>query len=385
MPKPNPYATHNQPDLQLVQALQTLLAQAVALDLRGTRIAAHVIWSVLLMAATQQTSIEQVTQTWPAGPSGNRVREVVQQALPPVPQLQTQLNRVLRAQLPPSLLCGKHSYEVALDLTLIPYHGQPAHQANEIMRSAPKNGTTHFHGYASAAIVHHQQRYVVAFCFVTAGTPMVALVRQLLNRVRRLGIRLKLVLLDKGFYAAAVFRTLDRRHLTYIVPMRLGARHRLFRQRGSYRTTHRLAHAQDRPHTLQAVLLRRFPRRRDGRRRLQWQGYACGGCARHWSFHRVHNRYRYRFGIETSYRQMHEVRARTSTRQPGLRLLYLGLAFVLLNAYVTWRKGSAGRPPFLRRPANRTLPHLAHQVCRLLEANYGVLAFCWAFSFPTLS
>ena len=44
--------------------------------------------------------------------------------------------------------------------------------------------------------------------------------------------------------------------------------------------------------------------------------------------------YRLRFGIETSYRQMHEGRIRTTTRRPAVRLLYVGIALVLRNLWV---------------------------------------------------
>ena len=44
--------------------------------------------------------------------------------------------------------------------------------------------------------------------------------------------------------------------------------------------------------------------------------------------------YRLRFGIETSYRQMHEGRIRTTTRRPVVRLLYVGIALVLRNLWV---------------------------------------------------
>jgi len=36
-----------------------------------------------------------------------------------------------------------------------------------------------------------------------------------------------------------------------------------------------------------------------------------------------------RFAIETSYRQLHQARIRTHTRDPLLRLLYVGIALVL--------------------------------------------------------
>ena len=44
--------------------------------------------------------------------------------------------------------------------------------------------------------------------------------------------------------------------------------------------------------------------------------------------------YRLQFGIETSYRQLHEGRIRTTTRRPAVRLLYVGIALVLRNLWV---------------------------------------------------
>ena len=44
--------------------------------------------------------------------------------------------------------------------------------------------------------------------------------------------------------------------------------------------------------------------------------------------------YRSRFGIESSYRQAHQARIRTSSRQPALRLLFMGVALVLRHGWV---------------------------------------------------
>ena len=44
--------------------------------------------------------------------------------------------------------------------------------------------------------------------------------------------------------------------------------------------------------------------------------------------------YRLRFGIETSYRQMNEARIKTCVRDPGERLLFVGVALVLRNVWV---------------------------------------------------
>jgi hypothetical protein len=54
--------------------------------------------------------------------------------------------------------------------------------------------------------------------------------------------------------------------------------------------------------------------------------------------HQLFELYRRRFGIETSYRQLHQVRARTSSRNPALRLLLVGLALLIVNLWVLLRR-----------------------------------------------
>jgi hypothetical protein len=78
--------------------------------------------------------------------------------LPERATLQCGLNRILRAQTPRFVKKGKRSYYVAIDLTLIPYHGTCYEDEKEIVRGEAKSGTTHFHGYATVSIVHDQQR-----------------------------------------------------------------------------------------------------------------------------------------------------------------------------------------------------------------------------------
>ncbi len=54
--------------------------------------------------------------------------------------------------------------------------------------------------------------------------------------------------------------------------------------------------------------------------------------------HQVHQLYSWRFGIESGYRQRHHVRARTTSRHPGLHLLFVGLAWLILNCYMAFRQ-----------------------------------------------
>lgn len=50
--------------------------------------------------------------------------------------------------------------------------------------------------------------------------------------------------------------------------------------------------------------------------------------------HKTFKEYRKRFGVESSYKLKNLALPRTSTRNPVLRLLYIGLAFLLVNIWI---------------------------------------------------
>ncbi len=59
----------------------------------------------------------------------------------------------------------------------------------------------------------------------------------------------------------------------------------------------------------------------------------------------IHQCYRQRFGIESSYRLKNLCRIRTTTKKPTLRLLFVGISFLLVNIWVNllWKKVSKPR------------------------------------------
>ncbi len=59
----------------------------------------------------------------------------------------------------------------------------------------------------------------------------------------------------------------------------------------------------------------------------------------------IYQDYRKRFGIESSYRLKNLCRIRTTTKNPILRLLYVGISFLLVNIwiYLLWSKISKPR------------------------------------------
>ena len=151
------------------------------------KVSAHVLWSLLLAAAARITSLSDACQRLRDGPSDETARKALLATLPDYATLQRQLNAALAGYIPRTL--RKQLQRLAIDLTLIPYHGKPFSDLNEIYRGQAKDGTSHFHAYASAYVVKHGQRYTVALTGVTKGEPLKDVVQRLLQQAARFGIR----------------------------------------------------------------------------------------------------------------------------------------------------------------------------------------------------
>mgnify|MGYP001567597837 CR=1 FL=1 len=137
----------NNPILRSQQVLNAFTAIArlhLPLDLKNTRITADDIIAVLGYASAHRISIDGACHELQGAPSANRLREVLAEVLSDRSEVQRALNTILRAQLPSSMKKGKRTYHVALDLTLIPYHGKCYKDEKEIMRSQAKSGTPIF-------------------------------------------------------------------------------------------------------------------------------------------------------------------------------------------------------------------------------------------------
>jgi DDE family transposase len=296
----------------------------------------------LLAAAARITSLSDACQRLRDAPSDETVRKALLATLPDYAVLQRQLNAALAGHLPRALC--QHPQRLAIDLTLIPYHGQPFRDLNEIYRGQAKDGTSHFHAYATAYIIRKGQRYTVALTGVTKGEALKDVVQRLLRQAASVGVRTRLLLLDRGFYSVAVVRYLQAARVPFLMPVVCHGRSPKHPNgpSGSYvfRTwttsgwsAHTLSDTKKRTATVSIGVKCRNYRGQWKRHGRQVLIYAYGGYQPP-SPDAMFATYRLRFGIETSYRQLHEGRIRTTSRRPAVRLLYVGIALVLRNLWV---------------------------------------------------
>ena len=155
-------------------------------------------------------------------------------------------------------------------------------------------------------------------------------------------ISIKRAYFDKGFCCVPVLKTLQRRKIKFILPMpvrgKSGGVRRLFEATASHKTSYTFNSPKHGELKVSAVVVKKYSKGRYKRKGTRWFAYAVSGLPKSVEPHQVFEMYRQRFGIETSYRQMNQVRARTTSRNPVIRLLLVGLAFILFNLYIANRQ-----------------------------------------------
>jgi Transposase DDE domain len=316
------------------------LDQGLGLKDHGPKCTAWRVISILLKAASRVCSIFAACRDLARAPSDQAVRDALCAMLPEIETLQKRINHTLTWGLPARV--SRYARVVAIDVTLLPYYGQPEHDPAELVRSKRKAGTTKFHGYATACIVHHGMRYTVALTRITGGEKAPEIAKRLVRQVRGAGLKIKLLLLDRGFFTVETITYLKRARVPFLMPVairaprpkdkqKLAASLRGFQKKpsGWYAYTFQ---GKNRQQIRICVCAKYHTDKTTGKQKLKRFLFAA------WNYQAdpdtTRQQYRKRFGIETSYRQGNQARIRTSERCPKFRLLYFAVALILRNVWV---------------------------------------------------
>jgi hypothetical protein len=329
------------------------LKEQFNLTVAGHKFVTEDIWNVVVLASALGQAIESAANQLEGAPDPSTVRLYLRTELvngAPLEMLEASCNEALMTPLPPGICGGRH--KIAIDLTFIPYHGEAAQDPNEIRRGQAKSGTTHFHCYATAYAIKKNKRVTLALSYVQADDTLIEVLERLLARLEALRVGVKRLYLDKQFYCVPVIRYFQTQHpaLEVVIPAiirgKRGGTRALLQGHKSYCTAYTLRSAKYGEATFDVGVVRKYSKGRYGRQGVAWFAYVLLGPIRS-PLHQIYQEYRLRFGIESTYRLMNKVRARTTSRSPGLRLLYVGIALSLVNiwvylkwAYLTWpRRG----------------------------------------------
>lgn len=320
---------------------KALMTGSLKLEAHGYKCTTGVLLQVLYWAAARCTSIGATCVILADVPSDQTIRDALRTCLPKrVGFLEQRINKALANDLPRSV--RRRARRIAIDWHQIPYHGQPLKSVEELRRSQPRSGTSTFHVYATACIVEGGQRFTLGLTRVLRSDSSRSVLERLYKQIQTLDVRIKMLFLDRQFYSTTVIDWLQRQGIPFVMPVSLRGRKPQPGTRVQGLRALLKAHPGWSQHTLRAGPTRvqfavcicwkmaRHPRKKRLHRKVML--YAC------WRVrgtpHNIRESYRRRFGIEASYRQLGQHRIRTSTRDPLLRLLFVGLALLLRNIWV---------------------------------------------------
>jgi putative transposase len=254
------------------------------------------------------------------------------------------LKGLLVSRLPGKLL---RSYQpCAIDITEIAYHGHHEDTDEGIRRSKAKSGTTHFRCYATLYTVKRGKRYTL----VKRSDTSLSVLQRLLVRTAARGLHVQRLYLDRGFDNNAVVVFLKTQPFPAIIPLTIrgekGGSRALLTGHGLSRTSNTRASQTYGEQTFPVYIVCKYSAGRYRRHGIQRFAYILTGNVL-LPPHQIFQEYRQRFAIESSYRMMNQVRARTTSVSAALRLFFVALALLLLNLWNLVKASTYRVPLFL--------------------------------------
>lgn len=122
-----------------------------------------------------------------------------------------------------------------------------------------------------------------------------------------------------------------------------GGINQFLKEKCSYKTTYTMKKEEDNEVTFNLWIICKYKKVRRGKHGVEYFAYVVYKAKVSLTY--IHQDYRKRFGIESSYRLKNLCRIKTNNKKPVLRLLFVGISFILVNiwVYLLWFKISRKR------------------------------------------
>ena len=341
------------PDTVLTAAdLETLalgvLAKIPIPGVEGCSFDSGIILQTLLQAAVDQKSIKAVTDSTRRTYSDDYT--LAQLHTVPTDELEAVVNGLLRQQA--AMILGLGPRIICLDFVDIHYHGCPHAEAGELCHTKPRDGTSKCHRYLAGFVLCRAKPLVVAVTPVRGDESTSDAVERLLDHVVALPFEVSGLLADRGFYSGA---SVER--LSAVAPVALPIIRRGKKMAKKLNTTiscweeYVMYEGSKRELRFPLAVCVSYQQGNRNKHGLLVRAYvACDLADR--TPKEVEAFYQKRSAIETVFRTMREARARTSTTDPAVRLLFVLVSFLLRNLWVIVRWGVLATP----RRGGRALP-----------------------------
>lgn len=306
------------------------LDQFITIPIQGKLTQTMVFQSLVGMAVNQQ-SIHSISRTLTLAPCETSLRYHLNKLT--IPELEKCSTQILTHFIDDVLKKG-HAYQFAIDFTHDPYYGE-ANETNKdyIIRNRLKKSTTEFYSYITLYVITKDRQLTLAVFPVRQGLSKVFYLAQCLDVISDLGLHIEVLCLDREFYAKKVISFLPGAHIPFIMPVRRHS-HRMKSLLDGTKSRFGTYIMKNKPADLElniAIVVKYFKGKggKHGSKNLGYVFYRIN-----WSPQKIHETYRSRFSIESSYRMRNQVKPKTSSRNPVLRYLFALISFLLKNVWI---------------------------------------------------
>ncbi len=306
------------------------LDQYISIPIQG-KLSQRDIFKTLIAMAVNHSSIHSICHCLSQVPCETSVRYHLKKLK--IDDLE-QINSSILSHFVGNVLKKGHSYQFAIDFTHDCYYGK-AVKENEsyIIRNRLKKSTNEFYSYITLYVTTRNHQFTLSVFPIRQGLSKVHYLAQCLDVIKDLGLQIKVLCLDREFYAKKVFSFLEESNTPFIIPVRRHSKQMKILLKGTkFRFGTYIMKNKPLNITLKIAIVVKYLKGRGGKKGEQNLGYVYHGIT--WNPERIHNAYRSRFSIESSYRMRNQVKPKTSSRNPVLRYIFTIISFLLKNNWM---------------------------------------------------
>lgn len=225
---------------------------------------------------------------------------------------------------------------LAIDTTDLPHDGKDTEYVHYTVK---KRGLKHCKikvvRYATVSIVLHGFRLTLAVTPVRKKEKLEAIVERLVREIPR-DIRVRAVLMDKGFYQSMVLKTLDEHGLKYVVPVKqykeMTLCYRVAELTDVWRFLYTINKGKPDSYTVNVYL--------EEQGVDSYTGFASNLDMTGRDFFTLIKAYRYRWNAEIGYKDCKDYRVKTRTRNHGYRVLAYAVSHLVMSLHSLTRKNN---------------------------------------------
>ncbi len=236
--------------------------------------------------------------------------------------------------IPYSVLQSGKSYRFAIDYTDDPYYGEIQEEnADFVRRTQVKRSTTKVYTYVTLYVIQKGKRFTLAVFPVRNKESKMFYLQRCLDVISTQSYEIEVLCLDRAFYSIDVLNFLEELNIPYIIPVvKHGEKLKSILKVPKSCFIHYTIRSKDKSKDVIISVKVGYLKGKTGKKGKISLGYVISRLS--WTPEKVHQVYKSRFGIESSYRMRNRVRPFTTSRNPTLRLLFAIISFLMENVWV---------------------------------------------------